>query len=105
MIEKQNPVSAAEESGRAPNNHGGGGDGVARLSSGPLSSVDRRLKESDLSPNELDQTDESQKAGDITRAGEGLVPGAGLGPDCDGETPQAETPCAPDGRSDERYAG
>lgn len=32
-------------------------------------SVDDRLRSAPLSPNELDGTDESQKAADITRAG------------------------------------
>lgn len=32
-------------------------------------SVDEQLRRSPLSPNELDGTDESQKAADITRAG------------------------------------
>ena len=70
-----------------------------------LAPVDRRMAESDLTPNELDQTDESQKASDITHSGEGIVRDAQLGPDCPGETPQSSTPCAPDGKSADRYAG
>jgi hypothetical protein len=41
------------------------------------SPVDQGLEKSPLSPNELDQTDESQKAADITRAGNAPRQGSG----------------------------
>ena len=69
------------------------------------SPADHRLNESPLSPNELDQTDESEKAADITRAGEEQTRKAEPGPDCPGEAAQSPAPCAPDGRSADRYAG
>ena len=81
--------------------HGRKADGseTPRASVAP---VDRRLAESGLSPNELDQTDESQKAADITRAGEEQ---SRADRDCPGEAPQSSSPCAPDGKSADRYAG
>ena len=72
---------------------------------GPKSPADSRLDNSPLSPNELDQTDESQKAADITRAGEGMVREVQKSADCPGEFPQSPAPCAPDGKSADRYAG
>ena len=56
-------------------------------------------EESGHTPNELDQSDESQKAADITREGEtrGSV---------DKRRPDDRTgPHAPDGKTAERYAG
>ena len=70
-----------------------------------MNPADRRLDESPLTPNELDQTDESEKAADITRAGERTAREAQKGQDCPGESPQAPAPCAPDGKSADRYAG
>ena len=70
-----------------------------------MNPADRRLDESPLSPNELDQTDESEKAADITRAGKRTVRETQKGQDCPGESPQASAPCAPDGKSADRYAG
>ena len=56
-------------------------------------------------PNQLDRTDESMKAADITRAGEATARTKSSDPDCTGETPQSIAPCAPDGRNAERYSG
>ena len=62
--------------------------------------VDRKL-----TPNELDQSDEALKAADMTYAGEAAAGARAGAPECAGETPQSVEPCAPDGRSAERYAG
>lgn len=64
-------------------------------------------KQPDQDYNELDQTDESLKAEDITRAGNtGQAGGPKAKKDCPGETPQKiDSPCAPDGKSADRYAG
>lgn len=72
---------------------------------GSKNPTDNRLDMSPLSPNALDQTDESQKAADITHAGEGMTREPQKGTDCAGESPQSPAPCAPDGRSADRYAG
>lgn len=56
-------------------------------------------------PNELDQTDESRNAADITAAGEGLARRKDADPDCPGESPTGSSPFAPDGRRADRYAG
>ena len=82
-----------------------GAQTTERRSPGSINPTDRRLAESPLSPNELDRTDESKKAADMTRAGERELNEAQPGPDCPGETPQSPAPCAPDGRSADRYAG
>lgn len=56
--------------------------------------------------NELDRTDESLKAEDITRAGNANPKVKKAQKDCQGETPQRmDSPCAPDGKSADRYAG
>ena len=58
-----------------------------------------------LTPNELDQSDEALKAADITRASEEAARAEAVDAECAGETPQSPDPCAPDGRSADRYAG
>lgn len=68
---------------------------------GPADVAQRR----ELTPNQIDCTDESLKAADIARAGEELAPTKSSDPDCPGETPQSIAPCAPDGRNAERYSG
>ena len=68
---------------------------------GPADVAQRR----EPTPNQLDRTDESLKAADITRAGEELAETKSSDPDCIGETPQSVAPCAPDGRNAERYSG
>ena len=73
--------SAARDAGSTPD-PGAAGDakrpdpktaappGTTAPGSAAPGSVDDRLRRSPLSPNELDATDESQKAADVTRAGQ-----------------------------------
>jgi hypothetical protein len=57
-------------------------------------------EESARSPNELDQTDESQNAADITRAGQAKA--SKRRPDAPDDRTASR---APDGKTSERYAG
>lgn len=59
-------------------------------------------KQKKPTPNSLDQTDESQKAADITRKGEELAKRTSERQKGQAEMPE---PKAPDGKSQERYAG
>jgi hypothetical protein len=56
-------------------------------------------------PGQPDQAHEARNEADVTPAGE--VPGQrkDADPDCPGESPMGSPPCAPDGRSADRYAG
>jgi hypothetical protein len=65
-----------------------------RMQRGGLSDADKKMLESGRSPNELDQTDESLKAADITAAGEAKA-----------QAGATAAPKGPDGKTAERYAG
>jgi hypothetical protein len=56
-------------------------------------------------PDQLDPSSNAGGAAGLRRPDERMEEEREAGQECAGETPQSTSPCAPDGRSADRYAG